>query len=217
MACAAAVIRKIIIFALDIFIKISRSTPGFDGVCIWRLGLKLFRSEVQRLKKMDSQKPGLFQQRFKWKALEHEDGRQVCEASLTGDWLDRVSSWLRCPTKSPSAGPPQLQSARASGPLSTCQYQLSTAVSLPGPRLSSSSQFPQELWKVNERTSDCEMAANIQRAGQEDQVRLERLWRGQSRWHTGSARPFTCSRHSRATWQRWNYHNIHNQPAVDLL
>lgn len=49
--------------------QISRSTPGFDGVCIWRLGLKLFRSEVQRLKKMDSQKPGLFQQRWEIKNL----------------------------------------------------------------------------------------------------------------------------------------------------
>lgn len=65
--------------------------------------------------------------RFKWKVLEHEDGRQVCE---TGDWLDSVSSWLRCPAKSPSAGPPQLQSAPRLRPVNTSYPQPSRSTSL---------------------------------------------------------------------------------------
>ncbi len=68
--------------------------------------------------------------RFKWKVLEHEDGRQVCETSLMGDWLDAVSSWLRCPAKSPSAGPPQLQSAPCLRPVNTSYPQLSRSLQL---------------------------------------------------------------------------------------
>lgn len=65
-----------------------------------------------------------------------------------------------------------------------------------------------------EKTSDWEMAVNIQKAGREDQMCLERLCRGHSRWHVGSTCPFTCSEHLKATWQRGIATTSHNKPSV---
>ncbi len=74
------------------------------------------------------------------------------------------------------------------------------------------------IWRSSHKSSQVSIVQGSDRRVNEREGVIEgQQWQdGRIRcvWREGRAGGFTCSTRSRATWQRWNYHNSHDQPAA---